>query len=216
MIEKGMNNHDGIKNYGAVGFEGVTTTWDLVQNEFSCCGVQNYGDWKNVNQFADGGVPDSCCYYYESCGKGPVDTTKIFTLGCFSLFSDEFKSNFTIIGAIALGIAVGEMIAIVFACCLGRRIGHSGPYVVELDPYSMGVTLWFDPCPRCYFCKYPVVFPLGQIGNCFAISSSNLYKFAFLMFLFWYLFNKLLNYISIVIDVFFLSFYTSFFIHCFL
>ena len=138
---------NGIKNYGAVGFEGVTTTWDLVQKELYCCGVQNFGDWKNVTQFADGGVPDSCCKGYEmdleveKCGKGPVDSTKIFTLGCFSLFSEEFKSNFTIIGAIALGIAVGEMIAIVFACCLGRRIGHSGPYVVELDPYSMGVTL---------------------------------------------------------------------------
>lgn len=162
-ISKNMKNSMWL--YGANGFEGFTTTWDLVQKEFSCCGVQNYGDWKNVNQFVDGGVPNSCCkgchqgceglwlsngredFYdppdydwegVETCGK---DTNKIFTQGCFSPLSNEFKSKFIIIGAIALAIAVGEMITIVFACCLGRRVGHGGPYVVELDPYTMAVTL---------------------------------------------------------------------------
>jgi CD63 antigen len=134
------NMENGIKNYGAKGFEGFTTTWDLVQKELYCCGVQNYSDWKNVIQFADGGVPDSCCkggeqmqdqYGYEmdleveGCGKGPVDSKNIFTLGCLSFFSEEFKRNFTIIVAIALGIAVGEMITICFACCFGRNYDYS-------------------------------------------------------------------------------------------
>ena len=91
---------NGIKNYGTDGFQGVTTTWDLVQKEVHCCGVENYGDWKNVTQFKDGGVPDSCCKggQVESCGKAPVDPEKIFTQGCFSLFSEEFNSNLTIVG----------------------------------------------------------------------------------------------------------------------
>ena len=58
-ITKNMEN--GLDNYGAEGYGGVTTTWDLVQKELKCCGVVNYKDWKNVTMFADGGVPDSCC-----------------------------------------------------------------------------------------------------------------------------------------------------------
>eukprot|EP00091_Calanus_sinicus_P024462 TRINITY_DN8789_c0_g1_i6.p1 TRINITY_DN8789_c0_g1~~TRINITY_DN8789_c0_g1_i6.p1 ORF type:complete len:243 (-),score=101.21 TRINITY_DN8789_c0_g1_i6:70-798(-) len=129
-ITKNMNT--GMKNYGAEGFEGVTTTWDLVQKELHCCGVETFADWKNATEtFKDGAVPDSCCKggQAEGCGKAPVDQEKIYTEGCFSLFSDEFNSNLTIVGAVALGIAVGELIAIGFACCLGKRVGRGGAYV---------------------------------------------------------------------------------------
>lgn len=129
-ITKNMEN--GLDNYGEEGYGGVTTTWDLVQKELKCCGVVNYKDWKNVTMFADGGVPDSCCKggQVEDCGKGPnVAPETIYNNGCFSLFSDEFNSNLSIVGAVALGIAVGEMIAIGFAFCLGKRIGRGGAYV---------------------------------------------------------------------------------------
>lgn len=128
-ITKNMEN--GLKNYDGEGFEGVTLTWDLVQKELKCCGVQNYKDWKNVTEFSDGGVPDSCCIagQVEGCGKAPVDPTKVFSNGCFTLFSDQFVSNLSIVGAVAAGIALGEMIAIAFACCLGKRVGRGGNYV---------------------------------------------------------------------------------------
>ena len=55
------NMEKGLQNYGSEGFEGVTTTWDLVQKDFKCCGVEDWKDWRNVTQFSDGAVPDSCC-----------------------------------------------------------------------------------------------------------------------------------------------------------
>jgi len=124
------NMEKGQENYGKEGFQGVTTTWDLVQNNLHCCGVNSYEDWMNVTQLA-GGVPDSCCKgeHVEGCGKVPVDTEKIYNEGCFTLFNDEFNSNLTIVGAVALGIAAGEIIAIIFACCLGKSIGRGGAYV---------------------------------------------------------------------------------------
>lgn len=124
------NMEKGQLNYGQEGFEGVTTTWDLVQKNLHCCGVNNWDDWKNVTQMA-GGVPDSCCKagQVEDCGKAPVESKDVFTEGCFSLFNDEFNSNLTIVGAVALGIAVGEIIAIAFSCCLGKRVGRGGAYV---------------------------------------------------------------------------------------
>jgi len=128
-ITKNMNN--GLTNYNSSGYEGVTLTWDLVQKELKCCGVENYNDWKNVTQFSAGAVPDSCCIggQVEGCGKAPVDATKIYSQGCFTLFSEEFISNLTIVGAVALGIAVGELLAIAFSCCLGKRVGRGGSYV---------------------------------------------------------------------------------------
>merc|ERR1711915_1036831 len=76
-------------------------------------------------------VPDSCCKagHVEGCGKGPVVEEKIYTEGCFDLFSQEFKNNLQIVGIVALAIAFGEMIAIGFAFCLGKRIGRGGAYV---------------------------------------------------------------------------------------
>eukprot|EP00092_Neocalanus_flemingeri_P017997 GFUD01019476.1.p1 GENE.GFUD01019476.1~~GFUD01019476.1.p1 ORF type:complete len:242 (-),score=46.93 GFUD01019476.1:96-821(-) len=130
-MEITKNMEKSIKNYNVEGFEGVTLTWDLVQKNLKCCGVENFEDWKNVTHFSDGGVPDSCCIagQVEGCGKAPVDPANLFSDGCFTLFSDQFVSNLSIVGAVAAGIALGEMIAIAFACCLGKRVGRGGNYV---------------------------------------------------------------------------------------
>ena len=52
------NMEKSLKNYGSEGHDGVTQTWDLVQKEFKCCGVEDWTDWKEVTGDA---VPDSCC-----------------------------------------------------------------------------------------------------------------------------------------------------------
>ena len=77
------------------------TTWDLVQKNLHCCGVENYTDWDGIiNGTA---VPDSCCIggQEEKCG-GEYNPDKpeedIYTEGCFSVFSQEFKDNLNIVG----------------------------------------------------------------------------------------------------------------------
>merc|ERR1719283_640749 len=80
---------------------------------------------------SDGSVPYSCCQggEIENCGKTAVQEDKVYTKGCFTLFSDEFNGNLNIVGGVALIVALGELIAIAFACCLGGRIGRGGQYV---------------------------------------------------------------------------------------
>ncbi|KAF7238726.1 Tetraspanin-9 [Varanus komodoensis] len=39
------NLKEGLKLYEKEDSLGLTKAWDLVQNEFRCCGVQNYTDW---------------------------------------------------------------------------------------------------------------------------------------------------------------------------
>jgi len=108
------------------------TTWDLVQKNLHCCGVENYTDWDGIiNGTA---VPDSCCIggQEEKCG-GEYNPDKpeedIYTEGCFSVFSQEFKDNLNIVGAVAVGVAVVELMTVALACCLGKRMGTSGQFV---------------------------------------------------------------------------------------
>jgi hypothetical protein len=52
---------DGMDNYGGEDYAGVTETWDFVQQELQCCGVNNYTDWGRVEGWREGVVPNSCC-----------------------------------------------------------------------------------------------------------------------------------------------------------
>ena len=90
-----------MQNYGENDkqHDGVKQTWDIVQSDFKCCGVEKYSDWfdtpygKNVS-----GVPDSCCKVeVTGCGKnieGSSDIQdKINTNGCFSQFEGKYSKR---------------------------------------------------------------------------------------------------------------------------
>jgi len=106
-----------------------TTTWDLVQQNLECCGVQNYTDWAETFK-PNRTVPDSCCKgeHEDECGVN-YDVQKIYTEGCFSKFSQEFKDNLNIVGAVAVGVALAELMTVALAYCLGKRMGESGQFV---------------------------------------------------------------------------------------
>ncbi len=44
----------GMKNYNTTGHEGVTETWNIIQNDFGCCGVTDYKDWKTGSDLKNG------------------------------------------------------------------------------------------------------------------------------------------------------------------
>merc|ERR1712112_469492 len=111
-------------HYGEEGFEGVTDTWDILQKNLHCCGVEAPKDWYTTEgtTFTNGTVPDSCCQQGQEQGCGKTDQPK-FTEGCFKLFEDVFVSIIGMIGGVALGVAAAEVLVVLIACCLGRRMG---------------------------------------------------------------------------------------------
>jgi len=122
---------DGMVNYGAEGYDGVTDTWDYVQQELECCGVNNFTDWGKV--LGEGRVPDSCCKVQSTgCGNAGNLTTSIltskfltssiFTTGCLDIVSHYLVTNIAVIGVAVLSFAFVEMLVIILACCLGERI----------------------------------------------------------------------------------------------
>jgi len=119
------NMKEGMKNYGADGFEGVTVTWDTVQRGFDCCGVRKWEEWKNVTTtgLPAGQVPESCCKVEEKgCGENPSAET-VNDKGCFDTFSKDFTDNLNYVGVTALCVAAAEVLIISLACCLGKKMG---------------------------------------------------------------------------------------------
>nr|XP_058970378.1 tetraspanin-17-like [Pocillopora verrucosa] len=106
---------------------------DGIQQEFKCCGGETYNDWqRNIyfNCSSPGaeacGVPFSCCHedtLNTQCGykiRKPTytDTERskvIYIKGCIAAVRDWFKENLIIIGGIAVGLALVQIMGICFA-----------------------------------------------------------------------------------------------------
>lgn len=114
---------DAQANYGKADHEGVTGAWDRLQNEFDCCGVESYDDWKNSQPNKP---PISCCKdsvsEQECADRSYNNTAPINTEGCSKTFEDYLKNKVAIIGGVGIGLAFVQIVGILFACCLARAI----------------------------------------------------------------------------------------------
>lgn len=121
-IEDDVSNvlKDAMKNYGQADHDGVTKAWDKLQEEFTCCGVDNYTDWTNATSTL-ASPPISCCKA-SNANCTTTDTNQIFTEGCKRSFQDFLKDKVAIIGGVGIGLAFVQLVGIMFACCLGRAI----------------------------------------------------------------------------------------------
>jgi len=106
---------------------------DYTQETFQCCGLESYNDWEmNIyfNCSSRGseacGVPYSCCIsdrINSMCGYGvrlpamsPTERRrKIFTRGCIDGVTSWFNRHLVVIGAVAFGIALLQVLGIAFS-----------------------------------------------------------------------------------------------------
>lgn len=98
-----------------------TQNIDNLQKQFHCCGSASYADW-----FPPTRVPDSCCKNpIPNCGRN-VTAANIYQEGCVSLINTWLKNNIVIVAGVALGIALFQLLGIIFACVLmkGIRSGY--------------------------------------------------------------------------------------------
>ncbi len=105
-MQRGMDNYDVDAKHA-----GVTDTWNVVQSDFKCCGVNNFTDWKvtNFSVSHDDSVPDSCCVHEsKDCGKGFFDkinpTEKINEDGCFDKLEKFIIDNIELVGGIIIAL----------------------------------------------------------------------------------------------------------------
>jgi len=111
------------------------------QQKLHCCGIDSYHDWNKLNKnFPDAqNVPNSCCIS-DYCGfveNGVVqlkknetqdDTSNIYTHGCYKQITEFVSSNAIAVVACSYGLAVFQLIGIIFSCCLSRAIQGAEAY----------------------------------------------------------------------------------------
>jgi len=110
------------KNYDQSGHDGVTKTWDKLQREFTCCGVNNATEWLTV---LNGTFPISCCKDEgsTSCtGSSPIPLNDVKKTPCETAFVNWLKDKVAIIGGVGVGIAFIMVVGVLFSCCLARAI----------------------------------------------------------------------------------------------
>ncbi|XP_043537722.1 CD63 antigen isoform X2 [Chiloscyllium punctatum] len=118
VFEKSFN--DTMANYNKTG---NAVNIDELQKQFRCCGSTSYRDWLTI---LNNTVPDSCCKNEtQNCGKTPTPN-KVYEEGCVNVINTWLKNNIVIVAGVALGIALFQLLGIIFACVLmkGIRSGY--------------------------------------------------------------------------------------------
>ncbi|XP_029472502.1 tetraspanin-33 isoform X2 [Rhinatrema bivittatum] len=127
---------------------------DFGQKEFSCCGGISYKDWSQNMYFnctADNlsrercAVPYSCCQHSDEetvintmCGQGMQALNYleagefIYTNGCIDKLVNWLHSNLFLLGGIALGLAIPQLVGILLSQILINQIKDQ----VKLQKYN--------------------------------------------------------------------------------
>jgi len=100
---------------------------DLAQELLSCCGKNNYTDWKNssaaltwVKSLEKGAYyPDSCCKTNtKNCGMTTTDLTKFNQKGCMTKIENWMDEWFYYISGGLVFVVLFQFINLCFTCCL--------------------------------------------------------------------------------------------------
>ncbi|KAM9772451.1 tetraspanin-33 [Syngnathus typhle] len=127
---------------------------DFGQKEFGCCGAVTYTDWSNNMYFnctdmnpsrERCSVPFSCCITTKDkvintmCGQGIqiveylIAGNIIYTNGCIDKVVDWIHSNLFLLGGIALGLAIPQLVGILLSQMLISQIKDQ----IELQNYNL-------------------------------------------------------------------------------
>lgn len=127
---------------------------DFGQREFGCCGGATYTDWSKNMYFScekdnpsreNCGVPFSCCIISKDktvintmCGHGKQKLAYaeagmfIHTNGCIDTLVNWIHSNLFLLGGVALGLAIPQLVGILLSQILINQIKDQ----IELQNYN--------------------------------------------------------------------------------
>ncbi|XP_031571519.1 CD151 antigen-like [Actinia tenebrosa] len=117
-IEKAMNQS--VQNDYGQNKPKIDKAVDHAQEMLKCCGATGPKDWKTSNwkkSHQNETVPQSCC----KNKKAPCD---YYDKGCSKALQDFIKGHMKTLGGIGVGIAIIQILGMVFSLCLFRSIGY--------------------------------------------------------------------------------------------
>lgn len=100
----------------------VRNTFDIVQTDLRCCGIYNYTDWGKHEMR----IPNTCCDAQEILDGQIVpctpDSVHFHGVGCLEKLVAHFQDIAMVLAGVGLGIAIIQLLGVIFACCLARSI----------------------------------------------------------------------------------------------
>eukprot|EP00092_Neocalanus_flemingeri_P014801 GFUD01015975.1.p1 GENE.GFUD01015975.1~~GFUD01015975.1.p1 ORF type:complete len:274 (+),score=61.70 GFUD01015975.1:75-896(+) len=113
---------DTLSRYDASRSTTIETTWDQVQADLSCCGVNSPNDWMTYNARYDGSsfavsgdsyllakVPQSCCATAidkDMCMVTPTAANGAFVQGCFAQVRSQIENHINVVGGVSIAVIV--------------------------------------------------------------------------------------------------------------
>lgn len=102
--------------------KGFFATWDLVQREMKCCGVNGSSDWTQIL----GHIHPACCDKKIDDPNGCAESR--YKKGCKDAFKEFVSNNLLQVIGVAVGVGVFQLLGIVFSCCLYSAYRRSYHY----------------------------------------------------------------------------------------
>ncbi|XP_017893684.1 CD63 antigen-like [Ceratina calcarata] len=100
----------------------IRKSWDIMQHDLECCGMNGPSDWSTSGSFAENNIPISCCKEVPEGSKCDVNSISIHSEGCMKSLQKAIERNVLIFGGVGIGIAIVQLMGVIFACCLARSI----------------------------------------------------------------------------------------------
>jgi len=95
--------------------------WDRLQQQWSCCGVDNSSDWtEKANNLAT--PPNSCCLN-NVCAKN--STNPYFNQGCYQSVRGLFYRYSKALGGVSLFFFFVEIVGLILAVVLLRDLKNN-------------------------------------------------------------------------------------------
>lgn len=101
--------------------DAIKNSWDFLQENFKCCGVDSSSDWARV--LGSNNVPRSCCKKDSEGNPGGCSAdTNSYDEGCYEKLEEFVKDNSKLFGAIAIAVAIFLLISMIVACVIMKSI----------------------------------------------------------------------------------------------
>lgn len=125
IIEESLKKNlwHAFKTYSDPDMSSSKRSFDKMQEQLECCGVDKPSDWLNFTQK----IPQTCCKHRneEDCSKLP---NNIYTDGCYKALLKSFYDNLRIIFGVLLAFAVLQLFGLILAVSVLivlKRMGYT-------------------------------------------------------------------------------------------
>jgi len=97
---------EAMDNYQAASHEGVTATWDTLQQKLQCCGATSLKDWEDLLK----NTPDTCCKEVVT-GCGSEAESEKFATGCIPALEGIVTEHKKEVGGVGVAVLLLQLLA---------------------------------------------------------------------------------------------------------